>query len=234
MRPELAVVIPAYNEEAAIGAVVERWSAVLERLKIDYEIRVYDDGSRDGTAAALAATAATNARVLVAAHPNRGHGPTILRGYHEAKAEWVFQVDGDGEGPPEAFEALWAQRETADLLVGRRVSRVSPLPRRLITAACRLAVRALFGAAIHDVNCPYRLMRGASLHAVLVDVPVDTFAPNAVIVGLAARRGLRTREMPIVWEGRRTGTVSIVGRRLWKGAFRAFREALAISRRARR
>jgi cellulose synthase/poly-beta-1,6-N-acetylglucosamine synthase-like glycosyltransferase len=89
---ELSVVMPVYNEVAAVGAVVASWAAVLERLGIDYELLVYDDGSTDGTGAALDALAAALARLRVTHHANRGHGPSIMRGYAEATGRWVFQT----------------------------------------------------------------------------------------------------------------------------------------------
>ena len=47
--PELAVVVPVYNEEGSISDVVKKWTNTLDRMKIDYRMSVYDDGSRDAT-----------------------------------------------------------------------------------------------------------------------------------------------------------------------------------------
>jgi glycosyltransferase involved in cell wall biosynthesis len=230
MTLELSVVIPAYNEASAIGDVLRAWSHVLVRLGIDHEIRVYDDGSTDATGDVLSKAAATLPRIVVATHPNRGHGPTVLRGYREASGDWVFQTDGDGEGSPDDFATLWNARHGYDVLVGRRTHRRVPLPRRCLTVGCRLAVRFLFGASIRDANSPYRLMRRSCLVEMLADVPEATFAPNAVLSGLAARRGLRIGEMPVRWERRRAGPGSIVGWRVGKAALRALRDAFAVAR----
>ena len=85
--PALTLVMPVYNEAAAIGGVVRSWAAELDRLGIDYEMRVYDDGSRDQSAAVLEQLSNEVPRLLVTRHSNRGHGPTILRGYREARGE---------------------------------------------------------------------------------------------------------------------------------------------------
>ena len=53
----LCVVMPVYNEQAVIGQVLEKWDAALRRLGVDYEIRPYDDGSKDGSLAAMQRTA---------------------------------------------------------------------------------------------------------------------------------------------------------------------------------
>jgi glycosyltransferase involved in cell wall biosynthesis len=233
MSLELSVIVPAYNEREAIGRVVADWCAELDRLAIDYELRVYDDGSTDGTADALARVAATRPRLVALRHANRGHGPTVLRGYREARGEWVFQTDGDGEASPADFEALWSRRHAYDFLVGRRVERQGGLARRALTFGCRASVRLLFASPIRDANCPYRLMRRTALATLLPALPDTVFAPNAILSGLAARARLRICEIPIRWTPRGSGRSSIFGLRMWAIAWRAFRESAAVARRRR-
>ncbi len=185
------MVIPAYNEGGRIASLVAEWSAELERLQIDYDLAVYDDGSTDGTPLVLAALGRQYPRLRVARHANRGHGPTILRGYHDATGSWVLQVDGDGEIAASAFEALWRRRAEYDLLIACRQGRRATLLRALMTAGARWAVRLLFGARVYDVNSPCRLIRREALRRLLPHVPPSAFAPNVILVGLAARARLR-------------------------------------------
>ena len=230
---ELSVVMPVYNEEGAIEGVLRAWSGELDRLGIAYEIRVYDDGSRDGTRAILDRLAEAIPRLVPLGHANRGHGPTILRGYGEARGAWVFQLDSDGEIGPEGFEPLWSVREEHDFLFGVRHNRAQPTSRRLITGVSRITVRLLFGRGIADVNTPYRLMRGERLAELLEDVPADTFAPNVALSGLALARGLRVYERPVEFRSRVTGTVSIVKWRLLRAAARSFAQTVRIGLRAK-
>ena len=231
-QPELSIVMPVYNEAAVIAEVVTAWLHELERLGIDCEFLAYDDGSRDETLRILERLAERQPGLVVTSQANSGHGPTILRGYREARGEWVFQVDSDDEMGPEHFAGLWEQRQDYDLLVGRRHHRDSPLARRLITFLSRATVWTLFGRAVTDVNAPYRLMRRSCLAALLSTIPAETFAPNVIISGLAARQGLRVREVSVPHRGRRTGTVSIVKWGLWKSAVRAFGQTLTVALRA--
>src|ERR1041385_713858 len=106
--------MPVYNEELGIADVVTAWIAMLNRLGVTYEFLLYNDGSKDGTGAKLDSLAARDPHVRVTHHTNRGHGPTVLRGYREARGEWVFQADSDDEIPAEAFEAVWRAREGRD------------------------------------------------------------------------------------------------------------------------
>jgi glycosyltransferase involved in cell wall biosynthesis len=232
-RPQLSVVMPVYNEAAVINEVVESWLDELTRLGIDFEFRAYDDGSRDETARILAQLSERRPRVVVTSQTNAGHGPTILRGYREARGEWVFQVDSDDEMSAEHFGALWRERNNYDLILGRRQQRESPLARKIITAASRFTVWMLFGRAVMDVNAPYRLVRRTALAAILSRIPAGSFAPNVIMSGLAARDRLRVHEMWVPHRGRRTGAVSIVKWRLWKAAARAFGQTVLVAFRAR-
>jgi dolichol-phosphate mannosyltransferase len=232
--PELTVVVPVYNEEGAIAGVLAEWAVALERLEIDYRLAVYDDGSRDGTPRILGDLAERDRRLLVVRHANRGHGPTILRGYREARSPWILQIDSDGEMAASHFGTLWSPRESYDFLVGARQDRVSVPLRRLVSAGSRASVHALLGRGVRDVNSPYRLMRRERLQPLLDLLPEDPFAPNVLLSGLAARAGLRLFETPVPHEGRRTGTGSLNLRRLWAGIARSFVDTLKTAVRARR
>jgi dolichol-phosphate mannosyltransferase len=229
----LSIVMPVYNEGAVITDVVSAWCGTLDRLEINYECRVYNDGSTDETAFALDGLAATHPGVVVIHQANAGHGPTILRGYREARGQWVFQIDSDDEMAPDAFEAFWSRRGQYDFLVARRDGRESPLVRRLISAFSRLTVRLAFGRSVWDVNCPYRLMRRAALTRLLTRVPERAFAPNVILSGLAAQAGLRLGELPVPHRGRKTGKASLFGLGAWKAAWRCFWETLSVARGSR-
>lgn len=231
--PLLTIVMPVYNEETAVAPVLGAWAAELARLGVDYRLSVYDDGSADGTGAILDELARGNPRMVVVHQANRGHGPTILRGYREARSEWVFQVDSDGEMSEDAFAALWQRREAYDLLIGSRADRRAPLMRRLVTGVSRVTVRTLFGAGVQDVNSPYRLFRGTALQALVARLPGEPFAPNVILAGLAVRAGLRIGEWPVACGNRQGGKGSLNLRRLVQGAARSFSETVIAGLRGR-
>ena len=224
---DLALVMPIYNEEACIVQVVGAWRDTLARLGISFRILALNDGSKDGTQAALAKLAGDD-RIEVINKANSGHGPTILTGYAKAieLADWVFQCDSDDEISPDAFPELWRRRAAYDALFGIRTGRTQSLARKIISAASRITVRILFGGGVIDVNVPYRLVRTEMLARILPQIPSDTFAPNVIIAGTLARGGARIYNCQVRHEGRKTGTVSIMKWKLWRVAFRAFRQTL--------
>jgi len=229
MRPDpvLSVVMPVYNEEGAIRDVLVAWDDEIARLRVPYELRVYDDGSRDGTPAILDEVARKRPAVIPVHHSNRGHGPTIRRGYEEARGEWVFQVDSDDEMRAASFPDVW-QRRDADLVLGYRVGRESPRMRRIVTAVSRWTVRCLFGGGVRDVNTPYRLYRRALLARLLPLVPPDAFAPNVILTGLALRSGARIAEVPVPHLGRRSGTAHLARLRVLRAAARSFAQTARV------
>jgi dolichol-phosphate mannosyltransferase len=231
---ELTVVVPVYNEEGAIAGVLGSWAVDLERLGVDYRLAVYDDGSRDGTPRILGDLAERDPRLSVVRHANRGHGPTILRGYREATTPWILQIDSDGEMASSHFGTLWREREGYDFLVGARQDRASVPVRRLVSAGSRAAVHWLLGNGVRDVNSPYRLMRRERLAPLLDLLPDDPFAPNTLLSGLAGRAHLRILEVPVPHEGRRTGTGSLNLRRLGSGILRSFQDTVRTASRVRR
>ena len=222
MAQDLAVVMPVYNEADCIVEVIDSWRSMLTEQRIDFRMIVLNDGSRDGTADALKAFAG-DGRIEIVNKPNSGHGPTILQGYRRAVeiARWVFQVDSDNEMGPEHFPHFWRIREDYDAILGIRGGREQNAPRRVISAASRLAVGMMYGKGVVDVNVPYRLIRADMLKGIIAQIPADTFAPNVVISGALSRSGVRIWNEKVPFRGRTTGTVSIVKWKLWKSAARA-------------
>lgn len=236
-RETLRVIMPVYNKERAVGGVLDAWCAVLDELKIDYRIFAYNDGSRDGTLGVLRQAADRHAgRIDVIDKRNEGHGPTILRGYcaNVSECTWLFQTDSDDEMNPSFFRELWAARHEYDFLIGIRDGRRQPLPRKVISLVSRLSVRLLFGRSIWDVNAPFRLMRCECFGSFFEQIPSDTFAPNVILSGLAARKRLRCFEAPVEYRDRTTGEVSIKKWKLFRAAFKSFQQTIHFALAARR
>lgn len=232
MGERLCVVMPVYNEQEAIGPVLEKWAHALDALGVDYVIRPYNDGSKDDSLVVMREVAGRLPRVDVHDKPNGGHGNTILTGYREAVRDgfdWVFQIDSDDEMGPEKFGELWAKRNDYDFLVGIRDGRVQQLPRKVISFVSRMCVRLFYGKSVWDVNTPYRLMRVLAFEDFYQAIPLTTFAPNVILSGLAARYKLRCYEIRVPQHDRTTGEVSIKKWKLLKAAAKSFRQTILFS-----
>ncbi len=223
-RAEVTLVMPVHNEAGRAGASLRAWRAVFDRLGVEARIRVYDDGSTDRTPGELEAAAEGDPRVAIRRHPNRGHGPTILRGYREVDTPWIAQADSDGEIPPDAFDRLWALREEADLILGIRPARSRGWCRATVSWAARVTVATRTGAGLRDVNVPFRLFRRDAFAAAFPRLPESGFAPNVLLTAFALRTGRRVREVPVACQPRPGG---LGGMRLLRGALRTRAELQA-------
>jgi dolichol-phosphate mannosyltransferase len=218
----LAVVIPVFNEEANIAVVTAEWMAALDRnVGPGYEILLLNDGSTDGTAAVLDRIASeAGDRVRVVHKGNSGHGRTCRAGYELALAsgaEWVLQIDSDGQCDPVFFEKVWAARAEGNCVFGERVRRDDGQGRVMVSTFCRWAVRLRTGMALRDPNVPYRLIHAPILSRALNRVPPEVDLQNvAIAVAIARDPEARCRYIPIHFRARQGGINSLNYQRIIK------------------
>ena len=202
----LSIVIPAYNEERAIGAVLERVRAVGPALQeagfTDWEVIVVDDGSRDRTAE----IAAAYPEVRLIRHPvNRGYGAALKTGFAHARGEWLAFLDADATYPPESLPDLYraARASGADMVVGSRMGSAEsemPLVRRIGNWGFAFLLRVLGSAAISDSASGMRLLRREILER-LYPLP-DGLNFTPAMSARAIYEGLRMIEVPIPYRER--------------------------------
>lgn len=227
---ELAIIMPVYNEEGSIETVVEKWVALFRAESIDFELHVYNDGSKDNSSVILDRLAGVYEELKVHHKANSGHGPTILQGYREnSSSSWLFQIDSDDELGTKGFSRLWQARRQYDFLIGTRTGRKAPFARKMITFLTALTVRLFYGKGVDDVNCPFRLMRSAIFQDLYHEIPDSTFAPNVLISGFACQKKVRVFQVPIVHNFRQTGEVSIKHWKLLRAAVLSFWQTMNFS-----
>jgi glycosyltransferase involved in cell wall biosynthesis len=157
MNEPISIVIPAYNEEQAVGGVISELRALAAQHGIDAEILIVDDGSRDRTAAAARAA---GARVLRHRN-NRGYGAALKTGITAASHNIIVITDADGTYPSEYIPVLLKQLKTADMAVGARIGRNVRIPKIRRPAKWMLNKLANYvtGARIPDLNSGLRAFR---------------------------------------------------------------------------
>jgi len=217
-RPYLSIVIPAYNEEARLGASLERILDYVRSREVHAELLVVDDGSTDGTAAlARAALKGGRGTVLVNTE-NRGKGHAVRRGVLAASGNWVLMTDSDLSSPIEEYEKLAAAARDHDLDVafgsrGLPESRIevrqNPV-RELMGKTFNLAIRAATGLPFRDTQCGFKLMDRRRTRPIFERMVVDRFAFDVELLFLCVRFGLRVREVPVVWRNAAGSRVSMV------------------------
>jgi len=137
--PVLSVVVPMYNEEGNVAPLLERIAGILARLpgNPSYEIVLVNDGSTDGTLAAIRAEMAVRKHiVLVNLSRNFGHQLAATAGIELAAGEAVVLMDGDLQDPPELIETfLQRWREGFDVVYAVRRTRKGESAFKLFTAS---------------------------------------------------------------------------------------------------
>ncbi len=132
--PTVGIVIPVYNEEQAAQAFHEQLRQAIDPLPYRFAILYVNDGSRDGTAAALERIRAADPRVAVLElSRNFGHQAALTAGLDHASGDYVISMDGDGQHPPALIgEMLVLARAGCDVVLTQRVddAGVSPFKRR--------------------------------------------------------------------------------------------------------
>lgn len=202
----LSIVIPAFNEEAAIAEILRRCLSAREslcrRTGVErVEVLVVDDGSRDRTREIAARF--PEAKLVV--HPvNRGYGAALAAGFAAAGGELLGFLDADGTCDPLAFADLHEAlvRERAELAVGNRLHDASrmPLVRRLGNRFYAFVIARLTGVPVRDSASGMRLFRRELLER-LRPLPVGLhFTP--AMTARAASLGARIAEVPIPYAER--------------------------------
>ena len=160
----VSIVVPAFNEEPAIGALVQ----ALRAGAAWREIIVVDDGSSDATAERARAAGATVVR-----HPyNKGNGAAVKTGIRSAGGEYVLIVDGDGQHQAADAARLVARLGEYDLVIGARSTGTQATQMRLLgNAALNWLAGYLSGRTIPDLTSGFRGARRSQLREFLHLLP---------------------------------------------------------------
>jgi len=153
----LSIVIPAYNEEKAIGNVIDDIKKVMNKTNRNYEIIVVDDGSIDKTTDIV-----KKKKVKLIQHPyNKGYGAAIKTGIRNADGNLILITDADGSYPAEDIPKLLKHSDKYDMVVGARTGKVVKLPifRRPAKYFLNKLANFLAGVKIPDLNSGLRVFK---------------------------------------------------------------------------
>jgi len=217
----LSVIIPAYNEAQTIAHVIDQVCAVdLNGLR--KEIVVVDDGSTDGTQAALAPLRASGVVEVVVRPVNRGKGAAIKTGLERATGDLVIIQDADLELSPAEYPRMVAPfvEEAATCVVFG--SRFLAGPRRghplavLANWGLTALTNILFGSRLTDMGTCYKLCRTEVLRSLALQS--DGFEIEPEITAKLLRRGYAIREVPVSYQPRTRAEGKTIS---WRDGLRA-------------
>jgi glycosyltransferase involved in cell wall biosynthesis len=223
-------IVPVYNEEATVGAVLER----IEALPLGKQLVIVDDGSTDGTPEILRQWDGRLPSTIVR-QSNRGKGAAIRAAIPHVTGDIVVIQDADGEYDPADVPRLIEPitRGAADVVFGSRLSGGQPqraymfwhlVGNRFLT----LLTNILFNTTLSDMETGYKAFRADVLRS--LDLRRDDFGIEPEIAGKVCLRHLRLFQIPIAYYGRSYGEGKNI---TWKDGFKAIGVLLAVRLRGR-
>ncbi len=207
MRPDLSVIVFAFDEAENIPPVLEELVAWLRAHEPAAEVVFVDDGSRDDTAGAAARALAGFPHRVVRHEVNRGIGAALKTGVRAARGEWITFLPADGQIEPGAIATLREAARGVDLVFSVYEDRDDGLDRKVLSAGVRALIRAVHGVTMRS-DGPYLVRRRIFDPD---DLPPDTFFLNFELPIRAVAAGLPHRVVTIRCRPRRAGSSKSTG-----------------------
>jgi glycosyltransferase involved in cell wall biosynthesis len=227
----VSVVIPTYNEEGSIRAVI---NGFFDTGVVD-EVVVIDNNALGNTKQEVAKTRAR----LVEEKEHQGYGHAMMRGLREATGDLIITTEGDGTFLPKAIHKFLAYTDEFEAIFGTRTSRAAiwsgafmPFPVRVGNWAVAKFLEVFHnGPSMTDVSCSYKLFSREVLNSIFDLFPLssgkDAFSIEVMI--WVMRRGWRPIEIPVIYK-QRVGTSMYTGDSILKAARIGFRMIVQVLR----
>ena len=212
----ISVVVPLLNEEQSLDALYREIADALDSQSQPFEVVFVDDGSTDGSMAALERLHAETTNVVVVhLRRNFGKAAALQAGFLEAHGDVIVTIDADLQDDPAEIPQLLAKLEEGfDLVSGWKTRRNDPLARRLFSRVFNWATAVVSGVRLHDVNCGLKAYRAEVLRGMRLYGELHRFIPV-----LASYRGFRIAEIPVNHRARQHGRSRYGSERYLRGFF---------------
>ena len=211
--PELSVVIPVFNEAAAVDGVFEELNAALDALGKSYEIIFVDDGSTDGTSDLLDKISSRSATTKTL-HLRRNFGQTaaLMAGFDVTTGAIVITLDGDGQNDPADIPKLLAELDQGfDVVSGWRKKRRDGFFRSFLSRVANRLISRISGVRLRDYGCTLKAYRRLVLEDVRLYGEMHRFIPI-----YTSWQGARVTEIAVNHRRREAGQSKYGLGRTWK------------------
>ena len=200
--PDLAVVIPAWNERENLELLLPALRETLEALDARWEILVVDGGSTDGTQ-----EAARRRGARVVGQQERGYGGALLAGFAATTAPYIVHMDADLSHRPVFLEEFWTQREQAEVFIASRYVPGGRADmgwfRRALSRTLNTVYRRVLSLNIRDLSSGYRMYKREALAGLTLSARDFDILEEILI--RAHANGWRVREVPFHFMSRGSG-----------------------------
>ncbi|CAN5155072.1 glycosyltransferase family 2 protein [soil metagenome] len=220
MKPEISIVIPAYNESERLGDPLSKVLEYAAASGEEIEVIVVDDGSSDDTAAVAGQTFASYPSVdsrLIRYERNRGKGFAVRTGLAAAKADIALFTDADLSTPIEEMSKLTTPIVSGghDVTFGSRaldrtlIGTHQPWRREQGGKLMNLIIRKMSGLPFYDTQCGFKAFNMQKFRPMLDVMTIDRFGFDVEFLFVAAHNGLTLSEIPVRWNDVAGSKVSV-------------------------
>ena len=207
MRPDVSIVIPAFNEAHRVPATLDHIQRYLATTSLTAEIIVVDDGSQDGTAEVVRQRAAQWPQLrLVSAERNGGKGAAVRLGMAAASGRYRVFSDADLSVPIEDLDLLLqALRSGAGIAIASRALRDSrvelhqPWYRETMGKIFNKLVRIFVLGGVHDTQCGFKAFTAEVADRVFPALQTRGFGFDVEVLYRAKQAGYKIVEIPTRW-----------------------------------
>jgi dolichol-phosphate mannosyltransferase len=201
-RPELSVVMPAYNEAEKIENSLEKVDYFVQKTGFKYEVIVVDDGSLDDTPKRTINYANRNGHVrMVRFAKNSGKGYAIRIGFSHARSDKIVFVDGDLDVDPYQISSFVKALEHADIVISSKWHPESQIEisamRRFLSHGFNILVRLLTGVNFKDTQTGLKAVKRERFERIFAKLMVKRFAFDVELLVLAKILDLKVMELPV-------------------------------------
>lgn len=206
-KPELSIVVPAYNEAAHLEAVIAEMESVFDAAHIDYEILIVNNGSRDNTEEVITKLQARNPRITrLDLEVNQHYGGGILAGLEKARGSIMGWAHADGQANPEDIVRIYRKMRDTGYELGKAVRMVRhESPWRKVQGRIWFSIfQLLFRSPYRDVNATPKLMTHRAYQVLKLDSHDWFLDPELVIKSI--RHHIPMCEVETVWRSRKSGS----------------------------
>jgi dolichol-phosphate mannosyltransferase len=212
----ISVVVPVYDEELTLAPLYDELEAALDPLGRAWEVVLVDDGSSDGSFAALTRLHAAHENVrVIRLRRNFGKAAALAAGFAQARGDVVVTIDADLQDDPGEIPRLLAKLDEGfDLVTGWKAKRRDPWLRRAFSRLFNAATSRVSGLRLHDLNCGLKAYRADVLEGLRIYGELHRFLPV-----LAHYRGFRVAELPVNHRPRAHGRSRYGPERYLRGFF---------------
>ncbi len=239
MKPDLSIIIPAFNEETRLGDSVETIFAYLQKEYPNAELIIVDDGSSDQTAAIAEKSCAEFPSVqskVIRYEKNRGKGYAVKTGLLAASADIALFSDADLSTPieetPKLVEPI--RKDKLDVAFGSRaldrslIGTHQPWRREQGGKVFNFIVKTLTGLPFWDTQCGFKAFNMNKFRPLLNIMQIERFGFDVEFLYVADYHKLRLQEIPVRWNHCDGTTVSV-----FRDSQRMFNEVRQIRRNAK-